>query len=57
MRSFRAEQSPGSTPNSNNTDDSDFYSLGQSDDLSYDVMCLVYPDGRTTTVVTQSTPD
>jgi hypothetical protein len=50
MRSHKVSQSSVSTVDSNQ-DQSDMSLYGQADGADQDVMCLVYPDGRITTVV------
>lgn len=55
MRSFKSAKSSGSNQNGG-SNDSDFFQGGQADASNSDVMCLVYPDGRTTTVQPQANP-
>ncbi|MGB3298135.1 MAG: hypothetical protein WBA76_07685 [Phormidesmis sp.] len=52
MRSRKNSQSSDSTNSGANQSDASSY--GQANDADQDLMCLVYPDGSTTTVVPQS---
>jgi len=57
MRSAKSSQSSTSTSDSSADSSSAYssdYSAGQDDYTNQDVMCLVYPDGRTTTITAQS---
>lgn len=56
MRSLKSAKSSGSSNQNGGDNDLDFSQGRQADASNRDVMCLVYPDGRTTTVQPQANP-